>query len=147
MKLRTGDPWMPAAAYSATLTGISFNLLVRDIEAALRFQREVLGVEVVYSDPDFAVVRGHGGEFMFHADHTYDKHPIAVGIGRAARGRGVELRVYGLDPDAAEAAARESGFEVLAPTMDKGHGLREVFLLDADGYCWVPGRPVAANPA
>lgn len=142
MKLRTTEPWTPAPAYSATLKGIGLNLLVREIAAALRFQREVLGMEVVYSDPDFAVLRGHGGEFMLHADHTYEKHPIATGIARSARGRGVELRIYGVDPDAMEAAARAAGFEVLAPALDKGHGMREVYILDADGYCWVPSRVI-----
>ena len=24
---------------------------------------------------------------------------------------------------------------------DKPHGLREAYILDPDGYCWVPGRP------
>ena len=27
----------------------------------------------------------------------------------------------------------------LAGAMDKPHGLREAFLIDADGYLWVPG--------
>ena len=57
VKLRTGDAWMPAPEYSRTLHGLSVNLLVRDIERALVFQREVLAAEVVYSDPDFAVLR------------------------------------------------------------------------------------------
>ena len=40
------------------------------------------------------------------------------------------------------AAAIRLGYSVLATTLDKGHGLREAFILDGDGYCWVPGRPV-----
>ena len=31
------------------------------------------------------------------------------------------------------------GYTVLAGAMDKPHGLREVYLLDQDGYLWVPG--------
>jgi len=31
MKLRTGDPWMPARDYALTLTGLTINLIVRDI--------------------------------------------------------------------------------------------------------------------
>jgi catechol 2,3-dioxygenase-like lactoylglutathione lyase family enzyme len=143
MKLRTGDPWMPAPAYGRTLTGLSVNLLVANIERALTFQREVLGCSVVYSDPDFAVVRGYGGEWMLHADHTYDKHPFSAStVGAARRGAGLELRVHGCDPDTAEAAARRLGFEVLSPATDKGHGLRETYLIDADGYTWVPDVPV-----
>jgi catechol 2,3-dioxygenase-like lactoylglutathione lyase family enzyme len=144
MKLRTADPWMPGSEYGRSLQGFGVNLLVKDIARALVFQREVLGAEVVYSDPDIAVLRGPGqgaarGEWMLHADHTYDRHPLqphAAGVSH--RGAGVELRVHGCDPEAAEANARRLGFTVLAQAEDKPHGLREVHLLDADGYCWVP---------
>jgi hypothetical protein len=58
------------------------------------------------------------------------------------RGAGAELRLYGRDPDAAEAVARdladEMGGVVLAGAADKPHGVREVYLLDPEGYCWVP---------
>jgi catechol 2,3-dioxygenase-like lactoylglutathione lyase family enzyme len=139
MKLRTGQPWMPAPDYSRSLSALTINLLVRDIEKALVFQREVLGATVVYSDPDFAVLRGHSGEWMLHADHTYQGHPMEGFLAEVGqRGAGVELRLHGRDPDEAEAAARRLGLTVLAPAADKPHGLREVFLLDADGYTWVP---------
>jgi uncharacterized protein (TIGR00369 family) len=142
MKRRTGEPWMLASKYGRSLTALTINLLVREIEAALVFQREVLGVAAVYSDPDFAVVRGYGAEWMLHADHTYDHHPLnALIAGGRPRGAGIELRLHGCDPDAAEAAARRCGFTVLASARDKGHGLREAHLVDADGYVWVPDVP------
>ena len=59
MKLRTGSPWMPAAEYGRSLKALTINLLVRDIDKALLFQQEVLGATIVYSDPDFAVLRGY----------------------------------------------------------------------------------------
>ncbi len=142
---------MPAPDYGRSLRGLSVNLLVREVERALLFQREVLGAIVVYCDPDFAVVRGpafaaQGGEWMLHADHTYDRHPLHPLLRDASqRGVGVELRVHGCDPDQAEANARRLGFRVLAQAEEKPHGLREAFLLDADGYCWVPDVP--AHPA
>lgn len=142
MKRRSGEPWMPARAYGRALTGLTVNLLVRDIGAALVFQRELLGVAVVYSDPDFAVLRGYGAEWMLHADHTYDHHPLSGVIACVEqRGAGIELRLHGCDPDAAEAAARRLGLTVLASASDKGHGLREAHLVDADGYVWVPDVP------
>ena len=142
MKLRTGDPWMPAPDYGRSLHGLSVNLLVRDVEAALAFYRDVLGAEVVYSDPDFAVCRRGDVEWMAHADHTYEAHPLHASLAQdLARGVGAELRLHGCDPDAAEAAARRLGFTVLAKAQDKPHGLREAYLLDADGYLWVPDIP------
>ncbi|HTO52101.1 MAG TPA: hypothetical protein VMR50_01850 [Myxococcota bacterium] len=139
MKLRTRDPWMSGPAYAATLRGLSVNLLVGAIEPSLAFARGVLEAEVVYADPDFAVVRGYGSEWMLHADHTYDQHPLGAEIwGVTRRGGGVELRLHGCDPDRAEAAARRLGYRVLESARAKGHGMREVYLLDADGYLWVP---------
>ncbi len=139
MKLRVGDPWMPSKAYAHTLKALSVNVLVADIERALAFQREVLGVAIVYSDPDFAVCSGFGTEWMLHADHTYDKHAMGQTVApETPRGGGVELRLHGRDPDKAEAAARQLGYEVLVPATDKVHGVREVYLRDPDGYVWVP---------
>lgn len=139
MKLRTGDPFMPADALAHSLRGLSINLLVRDVDAAVAFQTKVLGATVAYADPDFAVLRGFGGEWMVHADHTYDGHPMQRALEPdAPRGPGVELRLHGCDPDRAAGAARSHGFRVLSPPADKGHGLREAHLVDADGYIWVP---------
>jgi hypothetical protein len=53
----------------------------------------------------------------------------------------VELRLYGVDPDQAEAAARRRDAVVLAGAADKEHGLREAYIVDDDGYVWVPSVP------
>lgn len=143
MKLRVGEPWMPAKEYGQSLRGLTVNLLVSDINAALAFQRDVLGVGIIYSDPDFAVCSGFGSQWMLHADHTYDNHPMGSSLHHEQpRGAGIELRLHGCHPDKAEAAARQFGFEVLSPSTDKGHGLREVYIRDHDGYIWVPDIPV-----
>ena len=55
-KLRTGDPWMSAAEYGRSLRGLTVNLLVSDVERSLAFSRQVLAAEIVYSDPDIAVI-------------------------------------------------------------------------------------------
>jgi catechol 2,3-dioxygenase-like lactoylglutathione lyase family enzyme len=146
MKLRTGKPWMPAPAYAQTLNGLTVNILVRDIEKALVFQREVLGANLIYRDPDFAVLRGYGGEWMLHADHTYDSHPMRDLVkAKETRGAGIELRLHGRDPDEAERAAAGLGFRVLSPATDKPHGLREAHLVDDDGYVWVADVPVVRS--
>jgi len=141
MKRRTGDPWRPASDYGRSLRGLTVNLLVGDMAASLAFQRDVLGATVVYSDPDFAVVRGYGSEWMLHADHTYEGHPLHHQVSEVtARGTGIELRLHGCDPDAAVAAARAGGYIVVADPADKPHGLREAYIGDPDGYLWVPDR-------
>jgi uncharacterized glyoxalase superfamily protein PhnB len=135
---------MRAGDYGRSLKALTVNLLVRDVPAALVFQRQVLAASVVYSDPDFAVLSAYGAEWMLHADHTYDKHPMGRTVEAIARrGAGIELRLHGCDPDAAEAAARRLGFEVLSPAQNKAHGVREAYIRDADGYIWVPDVPIA----
>ena len=143
MKLRTGEPWIPAPDYGRALRGLTLNLLARDIASSLPFHRDVLGAEVVYSDPDFAVLRHGKAEWMLHADHTYQEHPLYQSLSSGpARGVGAELRLHGRDPDAAEAAARRLGYTVLAGATNKPHGLREAYLIDSDGYLWVPDVPL-----
>ena len=145
MKEGNGEPWMAADAYGRSLTGMGVNLLVREVARSVDFLSEVLGFEVVYADADFAVLRhgdreGGGQDVILHADHTYAAHPLLALTGDGGvRGAGVELRLYGIDPDAAEARARARGDAVFAETQDKPHGLRECYLADPDGYVWVPG--------
>ena len=145
-KLREGDPWMPAPEYGKSLKGLGINLLVEDMDRAISFQTEVLGADVVYADPDFAVLRGYGAEWMLHADHTYSDHPLKGSLGgELPRGIGVELRLHGCDPDTAQEKARARGEVVLAGAMDKPHGLREAYLIDPDGYVWVPDVPLLSD--
>ena len=140
MKKHEGDSWMPADEFGRSLTGVGFNLLVQDMDPAIAFQKMVLKADVVYADPDFAVLKGYGGMWMLHADHTYSDHPLSGSLtADTPRGVGAELRIYNCDPDAAEARAHDAGYTVLAGAMDKPHGLREAYILDDDGYLWVPG--------
>jgi catechol 2,3-dioxygenase-like lactoylglutathione lyase family enzyme len=133
---------MPAPEYGRSLRGLTLNLLVRDVERALPFHRDVLGARVVYHDADFAVLSRDGVEWMLHADHAYDRHPVYPSLAsEQPRGLGAELRLHGRDPDEAEAAARRLGYRVLVPATDKAHGLREAYLVDPDGYLWVPDIP------
>jgi hypothetical protein len=134
-------PWMSAPEYGRSLKpGVGFSLLVRDVARSVRFAEDVIGATASYWDKDFAAMRWAGGEWQFHADHTFSNNPLSGFLqGVEGRGVGVELRAYGVDPDRAEAAARAGGWTVLAGTMDKPHGLRECIIIDDDGYAWVPG--------
>lgn len=133
---------MPAPDYGHSLRGLTLNLLVRDIERSIAFQTRILQAEVVYSDPDIAVLRGFGTEWMLHADHTYLENNLYDLISNVPRrGTGVEIRLHDCDPDDAENRARDLGYFVLAGSEDKPHGLRECYLVDDDGYIWVADVP------
>ena len=138
------DPWMSGPDYGRSLSGFGVNLLVRDVAASCAFLIEVLNLEKVFANTDFAVLRHAGHDIILHADSTYADHPLLSLTGDGAiRGAGAELRLYGLDPDAAEARALARGATVLAPSADKPHGLRECYLADPDGYVWVPSAALA----
>jgi uncharacterized glyoxalase superfamily protein PhnB len=146
MKKRKGDPWIPNDAYGRLLPPFSMILVVREIERSLVFYREVLAAFVHYSDEDFAAVKVGGTEIMIHADHTYEGTPLYARLSEAGgvRGAGVELRLFGTDPDALEKRAEAAGALVVKPTRMTGHGWREVMVADPDGYVWAVGMPTEA---
>ncbi|MEM7207688.1 MAG: VOC family protein [Pseudomonadota bacterium] len=135
-----------ANEYGRALSGLTINLLVKDMHASLAFQRDVLNATVVYADDDFAAMAGYGASWMLHSDGTYSQHPLrGVVADLEFRGGGVELRLHNGDPDAAEALARAHDYVVLDASADKPHGVREVFLVDPDGYVWVVDTPLLSS--
>lgn len=145
-KTRTGDAFMPADEYGRSLPKFSVNLLVRNVAQSLPFYRDVLGASVRYWDNDFAALSLLGTDFMLHADHTFDHHPLYASLVAAReRGVGAELRFLGINPDEVEARARRAGATIVQPTKDFAHGWREVTLLDPDGYVWTVGLPIPST--
>ena len=143
MKKRTGEPWMPADEYGRSLPVFTVNLLVTDVERSVAFYREVLSAEERYSDVDFAALRLGSLDFMLHADHTYESHPwYGRLLTERKRGLGAELRLFGVDPDELESRARAAGAVVLRAATDEGHGWREVWVQDPDGYVWAVGSAI-----
>lgn len=136
-----------AMAFGRTFPlGLGINLLVRSIADAVAFQTTVLGARADYVEDHFAVLSEVGSRWLLHSDWSYRQHAFRAAVeGVQARGAGAELRLYGLDPDAAEARARRAGATVLDGATDKEHGLREAYLVDDDGYVWVPCVPLAVR--
>jgi len=139
------DPPDPMTYGRAIPPGLGINLLVRNVERAARFQAEVFGARIVYWEEHFAIMQAVGSTWLLHSDWTYRNHELIGAVsGVEARGCGVELRLYGVDPDLATAAARRRGAVVLVPASEKAHGLREAYIADDDGYVWVPSVATAA---
>ena len=139
MMKREGDSWMSANNFGPSLSGIGINLLVPNIADSITFQSTVFDIKIVYADEDFAVVRGYDGQWLLHADRTYLDHPLGgIAIAAQGRGAGLEIRLYNANPDNAEQKARDHGYTILQGSADKPHGLRECYIIDNDGYVWVP---------
>ena len=133
----------PMAFGRAIPPGLGVNLLVPDVARAAAWQVAVLGARPVWREEHFAVMTLLGSAWQLHSDWSYRNHELRGAVaGVEARGAGAELRLYGLDPDAAEARARAEGAPVLSGAVDKPHGLREAHLVDPDGYVWVPCTPL-----
>ena len=145
MKKRTKQPWMAAGDFGHSLPrGIGVNLLVREIAPMEDFCRDVLGAQIIYADEDFAAVQLLGSVFMLHADHSYLDNPMTgVIAGVETRGAGLEIRLYGADPDRIEVMARKHDHIVLAGSVDKPHGIRECHIVGPDGYVFVPSLAIA----
>ena len=89
-----------AEEFGKKLRGFGINLIVKDILASVNFLRDVLQMKVHRANQDFAVVQSGRTYFQLHADHTYHSNPIPSLLPKeGARGAGVELRLYQIDPD------------------------------------------------
>lgn len=134
-----------AQAFGQSLTGISVNLLCRDVLGEVAFLTGVFGLKAYRVSKDFAILVHAGVPLQLHADGTFAGHPLHALLPESGpRGAGIELRLPGVDPDAA--AGRLAGFEAVllqAPTDKAGHGLREAVILCPEGYAWVPSLPLA----
>lgn len=132
-----------AEEFGASLRGLGLNILVRDMAREVAFLTEVFGMKAFQPTADFAIMTYGDQVFQVHADGTYHSHPLPGLLPEAgARGAGAEFRLYDTDPDEAEAKATAFGAHVLASSANKPHGLREVYILDDDGYAWVASRPL-----
>jgi len=137
---RMGEAWMPADEYGRRMPSFTVNLLVRDVARSVAFYQHVLGATVQYSDADFAALELAGLEFMLHADHAYDHHPLFARLQeKSPRGTGAELRLLGVNPDQVEARAKAHGATILQPAQDFPHGWRDIMVCDPDGYIWAVG--------
>lgn len=131
-----------AESFGTSLTGIGLNLLVRDVPAECAFLETVFGMKAHQVTADFAIITHGSDVFQLHSDGTYHSHPL-LGLlpEQPPRGAGLEIRLYGTDPDACAARADAAGATLLQAPTDKPHGLREAFILCENGYAWVPSGP------
>ena len=143
-KRSEAEKWSVSATdYGRTLVGLSLNLLVRDVARSLPFYTDVLGFRDLHHDPDFAALERQGVRLVLHADHTYAAQPWAPRLAeRGKRGFGAEIRILGIEPEAAERRARERGYTVLVETKEWPHGWRDAVLEDPDGYTFAVGVPL-----
>jgi len=121
------------------LVGFGVNILVKDIGRSLKFLQTVFNFEILSTSDGYALLQLEEHIYQLHGDHTYSANPLLSLIPESGpRGGGIELRLFNVNPDHSQKLAEDAGYTILMKTADKPHGLRECFILDPDGYCWVP---------
>lgn len=130
-----------ADPFGRSLRGIGLNLLARDVPEECAFLETVFAMASHQVTADFAIVTYGSQVFQLHSDGTYHSNPLLSLVPETPpRGGGIEIRLYDTDPDIAAEKAEAAGGTILQPPTDKPHGLREAYILCANGYAWVPSR-------
>lgn len=135
----------PAAAFGHSLTGLTVNLVCRDVGREAAFLQAVFAMQVHRLSRDFAILVYGGRPFQLHSDGSFSGHPLHALLPEAGpRGAGMELRLHESDPDAAcmQAAAFADAMVLAEPRDKPAHGLREAVILSPAGYAWVPSRRI-----
>ncbi len=127
------------ADFGRSLTGLGLNLLCRDVRGMAAFLAGTFGLGVHRLSGDFALIR-HGAELIqLHSDATFARHPLQGLLPEnPPRGAGVQVYLFGIDPDLAVARAPAHGGTVIEPPTDKPHGLREATILAPEGQAFSP---------
>jgi lactoylglutathione lyase len=108
-------------------------LFVSDIEASVRFYRDVLGMPLRFANETYAEFATEGAKFALYAR---DALPELIGVhapaGPAPWPQG-EVAFFVEDPDGDHERLRRAGVTILAPPTDRPWGERTLHIADPDG--------------
>ena len=118
------------------LTKLTPNLVVRNVEASLKFYREVLGLEKAISVPDqspyvFAAVSNGAIEIFFN-----DQKTVAAEYPKLAANIGASLTLY-IETDNLQDVldrVQKAAAKISMPVTDQFYGMREFAFEDVDAY-------------
>jgi len=112
------------------------NLIVRDVEASLKFYREVLGLETAMTVPEqapyvFAGVSNGAIEIFFN-----DQKVVAAEYPKLAATVGASLTLY-MEVDSLQVVldrVQKAGAKISMPVTEQFYGMKEFAFEDQDGY-------------
>ena len=121
------------------------NPLIYAPSIARVFSLNLIRVDEFYALLTWDENANFGSLIQVHSDFSYKKTPYYKYFDDSRpRGLGAELRLFNVCPDkSVELASIEQGWQVIESPTNKEHGLREAFLLDSVGFCWVPSVPLS----
>ena len=123
------------------------NLVVRSVEASLKFYREVLGLETGMTVPEqapyvFASVTNGAVEIFFN-----DQKVVAAEYPKLAATIGASFTLY-LEVDSLQAVldrVEKAGAKISMPVTEQFYGMKEFAFEDQDGYTITIGERMAAS--
>jgi len=112
------------------------NLVVRNIEASLKFYREILGLKTAITVPDqspyvFASVSNEAVEIFFN-----DQKTVAAEYPKLAASISASLTLY-MEVDSLQTAldrVQKAEAKISMPVTDQFYGMKEFAFEDGDGY-------------
>ncbi|HLJ57065.1 MAG TPA: VOC family protein [Chthonomonadaceae bacterium] len=134
---------MSQVGSECTVERLSPQFLVRDLDAAIAFYRDMLGFDVAFVFGGFyaGVERGGASIHLKHSDEPDPSHEYK----RRHEHLDAYVRVRNIDALSAELAGR--GVALLSPLAATEWGTREFALADADGYILYFGEPIVPPEA
>jgi len=123
------------------------NLIVRNVEASLKFYREILGLETAITVPDqspyvFASVANGSVELFFN-----DQKSMAAEYPRLAATIGGSFTLY-MEVDSLPAVlerVQKAGAEISMPVTDQLYGMKEFAFDDPDGCTITIAQKIEAS--
>ena len=114
----------------------SIQLKVRDVGVSVAFYGDVIGMEVNYEEPHFAIVGLDDFRIMLQTDDKPDRPREFADEGgiRAHRCVGATMQFEVEDVDAYHANLLEQGVSALTEPTDQPWGWRDFNVHDPDGY-------------
>jgi uncharacterized glyoxalase superfamily protein PhnB len=118
------------------ITKLTPNLVVRNVEASLKFYREILGLEKAISVPDespyvFAAVSNGAVEIFFN-----DQKTVAAELPKLAANIGASLTLY-MEVDNLQSVldrVQKARAKISMPVTEQFYGMKEFAFEDGDGY-------------
>ncbi len=115
---------------------ITPNLIVRNVEASLKFYSQILGLEKAITVPDqspyvFASVSNGAVEIFFN-----DQKTVAAEYPNLAASIGASLTLY-MEVDRLQDVldhVQKAGAKISMPVTDQFYGMKEFAFEDSDGY-------------
>jgi glyoxylase I family protein len=133
------DVWPLEDHMSIEIRGLAPLLEVFDMPTSIAFYRDVLGFQIAGSDRkpvphnDWVLLELNGAQLMLNTAYEADERPLAPDAARIVAHHDTCIYFRCPDVDAAHTYLRDKGVQLKPPEIAP-YGMKQLYLLDPDGY-------------